>query len=67
MPRPQPGMASLLDVPLRTSEAVDQEIAQANLGRRKFARRIHFPQNRIPGHLAVKSRYQTDETILPDH
>jgi hypothetical protein len=60
-------MASLLDVPLRTSEAVDQEIAKPLLGGGKFVRRIHFPENGVVRDLPIKSGDQTDETFLADH
>src|ERR1700722_5130584 len=50
MPRPQPRVATLLDIPLRPAEPVNQKIAQSFLPGRKLVVRGQFPQNGAGGH-----------------
>jgi hypothetical protein len=64
VPRSQTRMATLLDVALRTSKAIDQEVAQPLLGAFTTLLRVHGPKNIVVIHLAIKSGHEPRKTFF---
>jgi hypothetical protein len=59
-------MAALFDVPLRSPEPTDQEIAQARLGTDHVVRRIERTQHLVDRYLRVECTNQSRESVLSD-
>ena len=64
VPRPQTGMATLFDVALRASKAVDQKVAQPLLGAIAIVLGIHRPKDIVVIHPAIKSGDQPRKAIF---
>src|SRR5579863_5650426 len=67
MPRAEAGMASLFDISLRPSEAVDQEIPEALLGTFEIPCWVHWSQEVILRDLAIEGSHQARETFRANH
>ena len=66
MPHPQPRMSPVLDVAFRSSESVNQKIAQPLLRAGEIFLPIHWPEQIIPRHLPVKRGNQSCKAVFPD-
>ena len=66
MPHAQPRMPSGFDVPGRSPETKDQEVAQPLLSLSQIRSPVHRPQNVIVRDAAIERRGQTGETLGSD-
>jgi hypothetical protein len=66
VPHPQPGVPSLLHVPLRAAEASDEKVAQPLLGAGEILRRVHHAQHRIAWDLTIEATNQSRESCFTD-
>jgi hypothetical protein len=64
VPHAQAGMAALLDVAWRATEASDQKIAQPHLGPGQVVGRIHRAKDVVARHLGVEGAHQAGKAVL---
>ena len=66
MPHPQPRVAALLDIALRSAETAHQELFQPVFSARKVVRRIHRSEDVVGRHMRVKRSDQPLEALFPN-
>src|SRR5262249_46335541 len=60
----QPRMPSLLEIPIRPAEAIDQKVPKPRLCTRQVLRRIHRPEHIVLRNPAVEGRDHSREALL---
>src|SRR5262245_41184529 len=64
MPHPQPRVAPLLDISLRSAEAADEKVLQPLFRASQIIGRIHRAENVVARHLGVKRPDQPLEAVF---